>query len=309
MDRVDVMLENGPWFICNTPFILRSLDVNLLKEDVGNVLVWVKFHGVPMTTFSEDGLSVIATKFGTPLILDTYTSHMDERASISRHTCGDSPKIGNVPTVIASTAELVTSNTKGLESLLIIKRNVGNVLVWVKLHGVPMTAFSEDDLSAIATILGTPLILDSYTFDMCIQSWGRSSFARAMIEHRADVELKDTIMAAMPKLVGEGFYMCTIRVEYKWKPPKCSSCNLVIISDVVKNLKTPRQTARGVQVSNLNPFDALNFVEYDDDLGTDGENSNSDGKWTLNVARGSSSNTPIIEKIDTLERQILDGKL
>nr|GEZ30981.1 Myc-type, basic helix-loop-helix (bHLH) domain-containing protein [Tanacetum cinerariifolium] len=43
---------------------------------------------------------------------------------------------------------------------------------------------------------------------------GRSSFARAMIELRADVELKDTIVVAMPKLVAEGFYTCNIRVEY-----------------------------------------------------------------------------------------------
>ncbi|GJW43822.1 hypothetical protein Tco_0072621 [Tanacetum coccineum] len=49
-------------------------------------------------------------------------------------------------------------------------------------------------------------------------TWGWSSYARAMIELRADVELKDTIMVAMPKLVGEGFYTCTIRVEYEWKP-------------------------------------------------------------------------------------------
>ncbi|GKA06995.1 zinc knuckle CX2CX4HX4C containing protein [Tanacetum coccineum] len=91
-----------------------------------------------------------------------------------------------------------------------------------------------------------------------MQSWGRSSYARAMIELRADVELKDTIMVAMPKLIGEGFYMCTICVEYEWKPPTCSSCKVFghvrdecpknIVSDVVKNLKTPRQAARGVQV-------------------------------------------------------------
>ncbi|GKD13983.1 hypothetical protein Tco_1198390 [Tanacetum coccineum] len=48
--------------------------------------------------------------------------------------------------------------------------------------GVPVTAFSEDGLSVIPTKLGTPLILDSYTSDMCMQSWGRSSYARVMIE-------------------------------------------------------------------------------------------------------------------------------
>ncbi|GJR10051.1 hypothetical protein Tco_0792703 [Tanacetum coccineum] len=40
-----------------------------LPQDVGNVLVWVKLHGVPLTEFSEDGLSVIAIKLGTPLML------------------------------------------------------------------------------------------------------------------------------------------------------------------------------------------------------------------------------------------------
>ncbi|GJW94029.1 putative ribonuclease H-like domain-containing protein [Tanacetum coccineum] len=80
--------------------------------------------------------------------------------------------------------------------------------VWVKLHGVPVTAFTEDGLSAIATNIDTPLMLDSYTSDMCIQSWGRSSYARALIEIRADLELKDTIVVAMPKLIGEGFYTC-----------------------------------------------------------------------------------------------------
>ncbi|GJR71772.1 glucomannan 4-beta-mannosyltransferase 9-like protein [Tanacetum coccineum] len=86
----------------------------------------------------------------------------------------------------------------------LLKEDVSTVPVWVKLHGVPVTAFSEDGLSAIATKLGTPLMLDSYTSDMCMQSWGRSSYARVMIELRADVELKDNIVVAMPKITREG---------------------------------------------------------------------------------------------------------
>ncbi|GJY87015.1 reverse transcriptase domain, reverse transcriptase zinc-binding domain protein [Tanacetum coccineum] len=80
-------------------------------------------------------------------------------------------------------------------------------------------------------------------------------YARAMIELRADVELNG-VCQVMPKLVNEGFYMCTIRVDYEWKPPRCSSCKVFghvldecpknIISDVVKSLKNPRQAARGV---------------------------------------------------------------
>ncbi|GJU77038.1 ribonuclease H-like domain, reverse transcriptase, RNA-dependent DNA polymerase [Tanacetum coccineum] len=51
-------------------------DENLLKEDVSTIPVWVKLHGVPVTAFSEDGLSAIATKLGTPLMLDSYTADM-----------------------------------------------------------------------------------------------------------------------------------------------------------------------------------------------------------------------------------------
>nr|GEZ80929.1 hypothetical protein [Tanacetum cinerariifolium] len=54
----------------------------------------------------------------------------------------------------------------------LLKEDVGNVLVWVKLHGVLVTAFSGDCLSVIATKLGTTSMLHSYTSDMCMQSWG-----------------------------------------------------------------------------------------------------------------------------------------
>ncbi|GJU92931.1 putative reverse transcriptase domain-containing protein [Tanacetum coccineum] len=56
MDSLDAMLENGRWFIRNNPLILRKWhpDVNLMKEDVGTILVWVKLHGVPVTAFNED---------------------------------------------------------------------------------------------------------------------------------------------------------------------------------------------------------------------------------------------------------------
>ncbi|GJY63266.1 retrotransposon protein, putative, ty1-copia subclass [Tanacetum coccineum] len=237
MDGLNAMLENGPWFIRNHPLILKKWNLNLLKEDVGNVLVWVKLHGVPVTAFSEDGLSAIATK------------------------------------------------------------------------------------------IGTPLMLDSYTFDMCLQSWGRSSYSRAMIELRANVKLKDTIVEECPKNPGLG---------------------------VAKNLKKPRQAPRGVpvgsnvgfkpvkqayrpvptkpiantsgkkkndveptkKVSNSNPFDVLNSVENDVDLGTNGGSTNlfskepiSSGSSFWNVESSSTSTTLIVDKIGKFEKLIIDGKV
>ncbi|GJZ36929.1 hypothetical protein Tco_0583120, partial [Tanacetum coccineum] len=130
--------------------------------------------------------------------------------------------------------------------------------VWVKLHDVPVMAFSEDCLNAIAMKLGTLLMLDSYTSHMYLQSRGWSSYARAMIKLRTDVELKDNTMVAMPKLIGEGFYTCNICVEYKWKPPRLACCKVFahfqeecannIGAGETKNLKKPSQTPRGVPV-------------------------------------------------------------
>ncbi|GKB51322.1 retrotransposon protein, putative, ty1-copia subclass, partial [Tanacetum coccineum] len=245
----------------------------------------------------------------------------------------------------------------------LLKEDVGNVPVWIKLHGVPIMAFREDGLSAIATKLGTPLMLNSYTFDMCLQSWGRSCYVRAMIELCADVKLKDTIVVATPKIAGEGFYTCTIRVEYEWKPPKCACFKVIghiheeypknIGSGKAKNLKKPSQTPRGVPVgpkvgfkptkeyrpiskkptantsgnkkkcveptnegSNSNPFDVLNSVDNDVELGTNGGTSNlvsngvnSNGSSFWNVKTSSTSTTSIVDKIGKLEKLIIDGKV
>ncbi|GKD66346.1 hypothetical protein Tco_1308454, partial [Tanacetum coccineum] len=100
----------------------------------------------------------------------------------------------------------------------------------------PLT--KEDGLSAIATKLGSPLMLDSYTTDMCMQSWGRSSYARAMIELRADVELKDNTVAVMPKFFREGYYTCNIHVRYEWKPPRYACCKVLghVLEECPKNI-------------------------------------------------------------------------
>nr|GFD16617.1 hypothetical protein [Tanacetum cinerariifolium] len=53
-------------------------DENLLKEDVSTVPVWVKLHDVPITAFSEDGLSAIATKMGIGVSTDLKDTMNDD---------------------------------------------------------------------------------------------------------------------------------------------------------------------------------------------------------------------------------------
>nr|GEX53374.1 hypothetical protein [Tanacetum cinerariifolium] len=333
-------------------------DENLLKEDVSTVSVWVKLHGVPGTTFSEDDLSAIATKLGAgekktvkklsqtsrgvpvgpkmafkpqneyrtvtkkpnssssgnrkkvvePTIEVSNSNPFDVLNSVDNDVefdtnGGTTNLINNEATSIGSssmnidndgefasnkysywgimesdsevevvcdeTANLMISTSGkdesdkgyGTNSLLEqwmdsypdnddydpydddmkpsgkkmnvrtlftpgayleemtsrsepMKEDVSTIPVWVKLYGVHVPAFSDDGLSAIATKLGTPLMFDSYISDMCMQSWGRSSYARVMIELRAYVELKVTIIVAMPKITREGHYTCNVCVEY-----------------------------------------------------------------------------------------------
>ncbi|GKE19225.1 RNA-directed DNA polymerase, eukaryota, partial [Tanacetum coccineum] len=129
---------------------------------------------------------------------------------------------------------------------------------------------------------------------------GKASYARAIIELKADVDLRDTIIVSVPKFSGEGFTTSTIHVEYEWAPPRCSECKVFghvlddcpkkIISDISKNSKMPCQPARGPPV-DLKP----NILVDEEEEG---------GNQTP-----STNATPVAAKINELERQMLNGKL
>nr|GEY74131.1 hypothetical protein [Tanacetum cinerariifolium] len=106
----------------------------------------------------------------------------------------------------------------------IMKEDMCNVFGWVKFHNILNTAFTKDGLSVNTTKLGATLMLNSYKTDMCLDSCGRSSYARAMIELQVDVELEDTLVMDIPKFKGGGYSRSTVCAEYEWKPPRCLTC-------------------------------------------------------------------------------------
>nr|GEY23434.1 hypothetical protein [Tanacetum cinerariifolium] len=103
-----------------------------------------------------------------------------------------------------------------------------NIPVLVKFYDILITIFTKDGLIGIATKLTKTLMLDSYTVTMCTYSWGKASYARAIVELQDDTH------------------------------PKCSSCKVIgyaldeclknFVSDVLKRLKNSRQAVRVVQV-------------------------------------------------------------
>ncbi|GJX83055.1 RNA-directed DNA polymerase, eukaryota, reverse transcriptase zinc-binding domain protein [Tanacetum coccineum] len=107
---------------------------------------------------------------------------------------------------------------KWTPSLPLRKDEVTKVLVWVKLHKVPLVAYSKDGLSLIATQIGKPLMLDAFTSTMCVEAWGRISFSRALVEISSNTDLKKEVIMAVPNEDGTSYTREVISVEYEWQP-------------------------------------------------------------------------------------------
>ncbi|GJW62404.1 ALP1-like protein [Tanacetum coccineum] len=59
---------------------------------------------------------------------------------------------------------------------------------------------------------------------MCLNPWGRSSYARALIEMTSDRAFVESLVVGIPLEDGLRHSMETIEVEYEWKPPHCGVC-------------------------------------------------------------------------------------
>ncbi|GJY31851.1 hypothetical protein Tco_0415346 [Tanacetum coccineum] len=75
--------------------------------------------------------------------------------------------------------------------------------------------FHINDLSIIASQIGKLIMLDFYTSSICIESWGRSSFARCLIEINAGDVLKESLTVGVPLIEDSGFTIETINIEYE----------------------------------------------------------------------------------------------
>nr|GEY53662.1 ATPase, F1/V1/A1 complex, alpha/beta subunit, zinc knuckle CX2CX4HX4C [Tanacetum cinerariifolium] len=98
--------------------------------------------------------------------------------------------------------------------------------VWVKLRNVPMEAWSVKGMSALASSIGKPVIMDEITTKMCVNGVGRIGFARILMEIDAEKGIKDKIeIIYKSKNISEGTKKF-MDVEYSWTPSICSHCKV-----------------------------------------------------------------------------------
>ncbi|GKA54149.1 hypothetical protein Tco_0753098 [Tanacetum coccineum] len=115
---------------------------------------------------------------------------------------------------------------KWAPNLVLSKDEVSKVPVWVKIHKVPVVAYSEDGLSLIASQIRKPIMLDAFTSAMHNKLWERIGFACAVFEVSADKDLKKEVTMVVLILNGEGHTMERMVVEYEWTPLCCSDCHV-----------------------------------------------------------------------------------
>nr|GEW00534.1 hypothetical protein [Tanacetum cinerariifolium] len=137
----------------------------------------------------------------------------------------------------------------------------------VKMHKVLIIAYSKDRFSLIGTQIGKPIMLDAFTSFMCVESWGRIGYARALIEVCASKELKEEVIMVVPIIDDNGdttgYTKERIRVEYEWKPPFCLECHVFGHS--------PKMCLKRVTQPVTKTNDANNDGFMADDLLQDGE--------------------------------------
>ncbi|GJX40158.1 zinc knuckle CX2CX4HX4C containing protein [Tanacetum coccineum] len=177
----------------------------------------------------------------------------------------------------------------------LLKEELTRILIWVKLHDVPIQVFEEDGISLVAMFIGKLVMLDSYTSSMCNESWGRSSFARCLIEVNLEADLVDVVTIGIPSLSGDGFTKETIRLKkgkskstnggqfvgpsvkqnVRYEPkattsaPKKGVTNVGNTSQSSSMLKTTGNSSNKDNLSMSNSFSVLNDEEEDDEEDVD----------------------------------------
>lgn len=70
----------------------------------------------------------------------------------------------------------------------------------------------------MATKIGRPIMLDTYTSTMCLESWGRNNYARALIEITSERVFVESLVVAIPLLDGSGLQKKRYRLSMNGIP-------------------------------------------------------------------------------------------
>ncbi|GJT36874.1 hypothetical protein Tco_0936739 [Tanacetum coccineum] len=115
----------------------------------------------------------------------------------------------------------LASKIKNVDRKLIGKDDKGT-------DNTPKKTVKLSELSNEESVEGADVAipLARLTSTMCLKSWGRNTYAWALIEVSSKKALVDSLVVAIPFQNGSGHSMKTIDIEYEWQPPRCDTCKM-----------------------------------------------------------------------------------
>ncbi|GJY17725.1 G-type lectin S-receptor-like serine/threonine-protein kinase [Tanacetum coccineum] len=75
---IQSVIESGPWIVNSKPMVVQKWDpsVNLDKKEPTTLPLWIKMMSPPLEAWSNKGMSALASRIGSRLIIDAMTTRM-----------------------------------------------------------------------------------------------------------------------------------------------------------------------------------------------------------------------------------------
>ncbi|GJY63014.1 RNA-directed DNA polymerase, eukaryota, reverse transcriptase zinc-binding domain protein [Tanacetum coccineum] len=186
---------------------------------------------------------------------------------------------------------------------------------------VPLEAWSVDGISALASSLGNPLIMDTMTANMCHNGVGRLNFARVLVEMEADKEFKKSIEVQYRDSVNNIKGTKKVNVSYDWKPLVCSHCqvfghNLQGYKNRPRTMDTMKEDGKGTNWRKNTDREKQTVENQEQSKENNGMTWNK-GKWELNnkefqAMKKSANKYSILNSLpedDLVELDMLKGRM
>ncbi|GJT76140.1 zinc knuckle CX2CX4HX4C containing protein [Tanacetum coccineum] len=98
------------------------------------------------------------------------------------------------------------------------------VPLWIRMSNVPLEAWTTKGISALASRVGKPMVMDQITGTLCKEGMGRFRFARVLVEVSASKPLPNEIEVVYKNGLNEEICREIVKVVYDWKPSMCNKC-------------------------------------------------------------------------------------
>nr|GEX30858.1 hypothetical protein [Tanacetum cinerariifolium]GFA16981.1 hypothetical protein [Tanacetum cinerariifolium] len=132
---------------------------------------------------------------------------------------------------------------------------------------VPIVTYLKVGLNLISSKLGRLIMLDAHTSITCLNLYGVSSYAKALVEISVNNDFVESLVMFVPLDKGKGHRMASIEIEFESRPPYCTLCRIFNYVDE----ECPKKGKEEIRNANMDSGPTENvkskFIQDDINLG------------------------------------------